>query len=433
MIAIRRRAHLVGPALLMLTLAAVAIAAKRQPPADPSPNLFFDLPRRPVHLGPPAAGCPISFADQLKSVDRFAEMMPVFRHPRCTNCHGGLDIMSDRHPGAAQLDEDNDPRDLMNPEQRDATSEAQCSTCHDNIRRLNHPSGTGGWMIPPRPMFFVDEGGNPKSDEEMCRLMKRMERPGESFVSHIRDDHETIQFIEAGFAGDRALGEALAENNLTAEPPPGTQGELTNKATKWVEAIGDGYEASPDCGCVKPDVELTMKSDITGKAPGGFMSAQATATVRLEKDSTGLLYHGTTPLVHGPYVMQPIPPGCRVTYAPSGGTLDVKEVRFQVPDDGAMTIDMLVQPTNSGGNMTLTCPKAGTFNVPLMPFAQEWRYVHERDRQELHYHLNEFEISGGGGEGRTLIGSKDVTRTVVREGVTVTATTKFELWALPPE
>ena len=186
--------------------------------------------------------------------------------------------MSEQHPGSDQLDADNDPRALMNPEQRDAVSNAQCQTCHDNIRRMNHPSGSGGWMIPPPPMFFVDGSGNPKSDEEMCRLMKVMEKPGESFVSHIRDDHETIQFIEAGFAGDRALGEGLQDYGLSAQPPPGTQGELTNKATKWVEAIGEGYESSPDCGCVKPDVELTMKSDLKGTAPGGFMTAQASAT-----------------------------------------------------------------------------------------------------------------------------------------------------------
>jgi hypothetical protein len=436
MIAARRRAQLVGPALLVLLLGAFGLAAKRQPASDQPSPLFPSLPARPVHLAPPsAAGCPISFADQLKSVKAFAEMMPVFRHPRCTNCHGGLDIMSDQHPGADQLDADNDPRALMNPEQRDAVSNTQCQTCHDNIRRMNHPSGSGGWMIPPRPMFFVDEGGSPKSDEEMCRLMKRMEKPGESFVSHIRDDHETIQFIEAGFAGDRALGEGLQDyDGLSVQPPPGTQGELTNKATKWVEAIGEGYESSPDCGCVKPDVELTMKSDILGTAPGGSMTSQATATVRLERDSTGMIYRGNAPLVHGPNAVQPIPAGCQASYAPSEGALDIKEVRVEVPDDGTMTIDLLVQPTNSGGNMTLTCPKLGSFNVPLMPFSQNWRYAHERDRQELHYHVKDFEIAtGGSGEGRALIGSKDVTRSVRREGVTITATTKFELWALPPE
>ena len=132
--------------------------------------------------------------------------------------------------------------------------------------------------------------------------------------------------------------------------------------------------------------------------------------------------------------MQPIPAGCQATYTPTGGALDVKEARFDVPGEGAMTIELLVQPTNSGGTLTMTCPKIGAVSVPLIPFSQEWRYVHEADRQELHYRLDQFEIApAGSGEGRTLIGSKDVTRTVVREGVTVTATTKFELWALPPE
>jgi hypothetical protein len=203
----------VSSVFLALMLGAVALAARVQPAPSPPPRPPSVLPGRPVQLAAPSAeGCPLSFEQRLKAVETFAEMLPVFRHPRCQNCHGGMDLLSeDQHPGAPQLeDADPDPRSLMNPEQRDSVSSQQCMTCHDNIRRMNHPSGSGGWMVPPPPMAFVNADGSAKSDEELCRQMKVMERTGESFVSHIRDDHETIQFIEAGFAGDRALGEGLA-------------------------------------------------------------------------------------------------------------------------------------------------------------------------------------------------------------------------------
>jgi hypothetical protein len=423
-IAAHRRARLVTPTLLVIAAAAVALAFRRQPDSS-----------APAPLARPfAAACPLSFAQQLKSVKAFAEMLPVFRHPRCRNCHGGLDVLSERHPGADQLDRESDPRALMSPEQRDRVSNEQCMTCHDNIRRLNDPSGRGGWMIPPPPMFFVNEDGSDKSDDELCRQMKRMEPSGEKFVSHIRDDHETIQFIETGFAGDRALGEGLKDYGLEAEPPPGTQASLTEKAKKWVEAVGEGYSSSPECGCVKPNVELEMKSDLQGIAQGKTMSAHVTATVKLAPDSAGLSYHGTAPLVHGTYTMPPLPPGCRVAFAPAGGDLDVKDVRFEIPDEGAMTIQLLVQPTNSGGFMTLTCPKIPPTNMPVLPFAQEWRFVHEPDRADLYYRFDQFDVPDGpAGSERTLVGSKDVTRTVERQGTTVTATTRLELWSVPPE
>ncbi len=435
MIGVDGRTERLVPALLVLLSATVALAGREQPSLDPRPPLIPSLPARPVQLAAPSAdGCPLSFAQQLKAVDAFSKMLPVFRHPRCRNCHGGMDVLSEQHPGASQLeDAQPDPRAPMNPAQRDSVSEQKCMDCHDNIRRLNHPSGKGGWMIPPRPMFFVNEDGSDKSDEELCKLMKAQETTGEKFVSHIRDDHETIQFIEAGFAGDRALGEGLKDNGLEAEPPPGTQEELTRKAKEWVDGMGEGYESSPDCGCVKPEVELTMKSDLKGISQGQAMTAQVTSTVRLARDSSGLLYYGQAPLQHGTYTMPPLPPGCRIAFAPSGGTLDVKEARFDVPEDGPLTIQLAVQPTNSGGTMTLTCPRIPPTTMPAFISAQEWRFVHEPDRKDQHYYFDQFEVPTGGGTGRTLIGRKNVTRTVEREGVTVTATTTFELWSLPRE
>ena len=92
-------------------------------------------------------------------------------------------------------------------------------------------------------MFFVG-----KSDKEICLQMKRFEPTGESFVEHIRNDHNGTQLIAAAFKGDRALGEGLKDYGLVVEKPPGTQGELTEKARKWVKAMGGQFVGSPECG-----------------------------------------------------------------------------------------------------------------------------------------------------------------------------------------
>jgi hypothetical protein len=184
-----------------------------------------------------SSSCPVPLDKQIKAVGAFAEMLPVFRHPRCMNCHGGLDPMSEAHPGADQIEPNSNPE--------------QCQQCHD---------GLPGWMQPGDPVFFVG-----KSDEELCLQMKRFEKTGDEFIEHIHNDHGGIQFIAAGFAGDRALGEGLRDYSLTIEKPPGTQAELTARARKWVELLGEGYSASPECGCVvKLEGKFTYTDSLSG-------------------------------------------------------------------------------------------------------------------------------------------------------------------------
>ena len=110
------------------------------------------------------------------------------------------------------------------------------------------------------PMFFVDDKGRRKSDEQLCLQIKDQEETGKGFVGHIENDHEEIQFIAAAFVGDRALGrEGLEQYKLKAQPAPGTQGQLTAKARDWVNILGKtGYTASRECGCVLPKIKLQV-------------------------------------------------------------------------------------------------------------------------------------------------------------------------------
>jgi hypothetical protein len=189
-----------------------------------------------------APSCPIPVGRQVKAVKAFRKMMPVFRHPRCLNCHGGVDPLSEAHRGVDQLDPEIDR--MANREE----FEEQCQACHDQM-----PGLVQGWTTPGEPVFFVG-----KDDEELCLQMKRFERTGEDFVEHLDNDHFGIQFIAAGFVGDRALGDGLGDYELVPEPPPGTQADLVAQAEKWVDLLGDGYTASPECGCVMPKLKLQI-------------------------------------------------------------------------------------------------------------------------------------------------------------------------------
>ena len=437
----RDRGRRLIPFAAALTAGGVAVlsfSASGQRPALASPTPTTR------HLPESAESCRLSLGDQVKAIKAFSEMMPVFKHPRCINCHGALDVYSDKHPGASAIDEGLDFT-VLTRELRDSASRQQCETCHDNIVRKDRPSGRGGWMIPNTPVFFVNKMGKPKSDEELCLQMKWMEETPDSFTSHISKDHNTIQFIKAGFEGDRALGDSgLAERKLTRAKPRGTQQDLAAQAIKWVKLLNGHWKEPPGkpssppskCGCVMPGMELTMRTTISGTSEGQAITGAASATVPLTRDSSGLVYRGEAPLVHGRYTVPPLPPSCKVKLAPEGGTLAVKEARLDTGEDGRTTIDLVVNPTNSGGTMTISCPEMpGTYTAPLMPVAQEWRFVHEPDRRGLDYRFDRFETppDRASRDGRTLVGRKEMTRTTRREGVAVTAKTTFELWAVPDQ
>ncbi len=220
-----------------LAVGAIIVITLDLPTPAPRPALADPTPAAP---SPAQAGpsCPLAIGDQVKAVKAFAEMLPIFRHPRCLNCHGGVDPLSAKHRGVDQLDP---AISRLTDRQK---YEEQCQACHD---------GLPGWTIPGEPVFFVGKG-----DEEMCLQMKRFERTADLFVSHIHDDHQGIQFIEAGFAGDRALGDGLKDYGLVVEKPPGTHEGLTTMAKNWVAAMGGQYVGSPECGCVMPTIRLEV-------------------------------------------------------------------------------------------------------------------------------------------------------------------------------
>src|SRR5829696_8875731 len=74
------------------TLALVAIGAAFLSPSSPQPSsALTSFPPGQTANNTAARGpsCPLPVGRQVKAVKAFLEMMPVFQHPRCFNCHGG--------------------------------------------------------------------------------------------------------------------------------------------------------------------------------------------------------------------------------------------------------------------------------------------------------------------------------------------------------
>ncbi len=281
MIPIRRRAL---PYMLALALVSVAYISY----GSSSHTTEAKASTRQLHFRVPARGTTsgLSAGEQVKAVNAFSKMVPVFRHARCFNCHGAFDITnSDEHTGAAAVPKDLDFRQSLDVPQRQRLH-AQCGECHNQITgHANRPTLAGnvivaGWMIAPQPMQWVTAA----DDEELCVLVKGHEENADSFISHVRIDHGEIQFLKAAFEGKRALDSANMDlYDVVAEPPPGSMASLIAQGTQWAQLVGDHWTDSRECGCVMPKIKLKVHHTWLMDTPGGIPSKQS-SDVQFEVD-----------------------------------------------------------------------------------------------------------------------------------------------------
>jgi hypothetical protein len=194
------------------------------------------------------ASCPLTATQQVNAVQAWRKMMPVLRHPRCLNCHGGIP-----NPFAAPFPATEPPRRHVGVVDIERSMHLDvCENCHMK-----------GWEMPHWSMFWTD-----KTDVQVCNLMKNR-FSAVRFVDHMRRDQGGIQFIKAGFEGKRSLdagGQAIYEaetgRTFRADPPPGTQEQLTQQAQDWVDAQGGTFVGDDDCGCVVDRMEILFRSTL---------------------------------------------------------------------------------------------------------------------------------------------------------------------------
>ncbi|HSE51196.1 MAG TPA: hypothetical protein VLB00_03355, partial [Gemmatimonadales bacterium] len=202
--------------------------------------------------------CPLTAAQELNSIKTFLKMMPVFRHPRCLNCHGGIprplpEMVRGadgvirrgppvRHAGVVDMDTTDDNR--------------TCEECH--VDEWGGALGAPTWTD--------------KSDMSLCRGMHvGFPNDAAGFIDHIvRDGGHPPGFITLAFQGKRGLldaGETIYEaetgRKITAQPPPGTHVQLIQQAKDWVAAQGGQFVGDKDCGCTVDRLEVKIQSSMT--------------------------------------------------------------------------------------------------------------------------------------------------------------------------
>jgi len=147
----------------------------------------------------------------VEPLDLFKKLMPVLTHPRCMNCHGGVDPVSGtNHP----------PGPITDP--------FECEDCHTDTgtlrykNRAGQPDSSEMWHLPDPSMFWAG-----KDVKQVCAQLADfvMHTGRASFLDHLdRDSLVILGFLGmSGGAGG------------PADPPPLTKKEFIDTATVWLD------------------------------------------------------------------------------------------------------------------------------------------------------------------------------------------------------
>ncbi|HEX5437866.1 MAG TPA: hypothetical protein VFW98_11950 [Gemmatimonadaceae bacterium] len=219
--------------------------------------------------------CPLSASERTRAFAEFTAMMPAFSHPRCANCHGGIDVFApsaqQTHDGgqiaSTTIVDSSDFKMRLGPvhvfQQGDVTA---CQDCHD----------VPGWVQPSLSLAFAG-----RTTTQICKQVKGRDTPS-VFAQHIHQD----PLLLAGFAGRRG------QNDLSPEPPPLSLADFQKYATAWmrlVEGSGDKWKGgrTSDCGCVSGAERLRVTEHIREQSDRYGVEKDLTYVAELVMDSTG--------------------------------------------------------------------------------------------------------------------------------------------------
>jgi hypothetical protein len=140
-------------------------------------------------------------------LEYFQDMMPVFSHARCVNCHGGVVAATGQNHEGGRVEAD-----------ESCTSSCHTQANNDNVETKDN------WTQPPQEKWFVGLNGR-----EMCALMANvvMRRGSEEFINHLQGDFQ----IDLGFEG-RIGG---ARERAAPEPPQMEKRDFMRAAALWID------------------------------------------------------------------------------------------------------------------------------------------------------------------------------------------------------
>lgn len=285
--------------------------------------------------------CPLSEEQQSDSQSTWATVGAIFKHDRCSNCHGKKNpfVPNTEHPDRQTIELDE------KGEVSEEKTFAPCQSCHDQ-----QPL----WKTPPANMHWWNQ-----SIEELCRTQHKLRSPF-IFIRHSEND-PLIQEAFTGFMALNDVGKDIVETEPYPDPPPMGHATFLSFIRSWYDAQGltEGSMRWPgdevDCGCVPQhyEIEVDVKFSLPAVFPGCSGEAHMNEIVEIMFTAENH-YMGTGT---GTYTVSGLScgGGCTIDYRPATTSVllmgDVEKAD-EVPDKLTLTTARTVGPTS----FDLTCP-----------------------------------------------------------------------------
>lgn len=370
--------------------------------------------------------CSLNDDEQREASDAWASLVPTFHHPRCSNCHGGVDPFSDDggHLGGAMPIFRTDS-DFGKVDDLERTF-GECQQCH---------GGLEGWTVPPEEMNFAGRSGT-----QICVQMKRFFHRPQRFLYHIEHDVGPVNFIREAFRGTRGLNErgrdnfeAEAERPFAPEPPPTTHAAFLAQARAWAGRFGEefpgfdtGTGGRDPCGCVPVRYELRFDSRITIDWGEVKVTEQVRFTAPLQRDESEptARFEGSAPLEVVDLSMQV--EGCRANVRSTGET-----ARVEVTDHPGLVASISPGMTNMTGTMTcqgITVPAQFTTGL----WTPTWYALHQAEVSNGVGRFQDWEFPDRCDDAgcQVVAARKTIERRGQCEDAACTSETKIEIWEI---
>jgi hypothetical protein len=273
---VSRLSVLLGTASCALAFGAVGMAAMMPTPWEH--GIKGEPPDAPRPIQSRSLSCPLPVAQQVKAVKAFREMMPVFLHPRCANCHGGVNPFiqgtgsdpADAAAPASTVAHGGGTIRRQNDKAPDGTVliESECQDCHNNMAARRDGSKSV-WMTAPNFLSFVA-----KDATTLCKQIKRTSHDAKDLIGHMTDDNGGNNFTATAYNGDRGLDPDQYGDIPRVSPSISHEGFI-RLGQKWVAAMGGELKGDESCGCVMPRIKLEVRHTQVMEVPQGLPSREA--------------------------------------------------------------------------------------------------------------------------------------------------------------
>jgi hypothetical protein len=300
--------------------------------------------------------CPLSENQQEESQNVWATIAEVFKHDRCSNCHGKKNPFTEdtEHPDRMKIELD-EKGEISEKNTFDI-----CEGCHSEAG--------GRWQTPPASMHWWNQ-----SVEELCRTQHKLNKPV-SLINHSRGDKLIVHSF-TGLMGLNEVGRDLVEKTTPyPDPPPVDHGGFVQRLESWLQAqdiepgFGTPWQGDEvDCGCVPSLYEIVIdaKYKLTGAAAGCTGEAHISETIPIDFTAANgeSRYTGTGTGTYAVSNFACPTTGCTVDYRTA--TTDVQLEGDVVKANGAPSkLTMKTTRTVGATSFAITCPCEPGFDCP---------------------------------------------------------------------